>query len=202
MGPPRERMDAPESPVEVTPEEYERQVYDWLQQCVPQDVNAAFDHQGIVKGAGGEYAIDVLVSLEVFGGAVLRILVECKHQKRRVERDEVLVLEGKLRDVGAHKGMLFSTSGFQDGAIKYAAAHGIATLSFIEGKKLYVTKAVGPTPEPPPWVNLPHYAGVCVSPVKCGIRCATFYGTRLDPLAEWLADQLAGISGDSGASTS
>jgi restriction system protein len=47
--------------------------------------------------------------------------------------------------------MIFSTSGFQKGALEYAAAHGIATITFIDGKSTYETRAMNSQPvEPPP----------------------------------------------------
>ena len=78
------------------------------------------------------------------------VLVECKNQTRPVERDEVMVLESKIRDVNAQKGMLFSTSGFQSGAIEFASAKHIATVSIVEGKWLYETRAAGPARAEPP----------------------------------------------------
>ena len=47
--------------------------------------------------------------------------------------------------MGAHKEMLFTTSGFQSGAIKYAKAHGIALVSIIGGVAA----------QRPVWLNLP-----------------------------------------------
>ena len=185
----------PDEPIDVTPEEFEREVQRWLKLAAPKGARCRFQHQGVVNGAGGDYAIDVLVSFELFDGAAFLILVECKRQRRPVERDEVLILEGKLRDVGAHKGMLFSTSGFQDGAVKYAAAHGIATISFIDGKRLYITKSMGPTPEPPPWANLPRFAGVHLSPIKGGLRCHTVCDRWPEAIAEWLSENLPGEVG-------
>src|SRR5437899_2070303 len=121
----------PAKPVEISPTEFEKQVLVWLQRMSASDQPSSMNavHQGVVNGASGAYAIDVLVELFLLGGAKVLILVECKHQQRPVERDEVIILDGKLRDVGAHKGMLFSTSGFQLGAVNYAKTHGIATVT-------------------------------------------------------------------------
>ena len=147
------------------------------------------EHLGVVQGGGGEYKIDVLVKLCVFRGALVIALVECKHQTRPVEREDVMVLEAKLRDVGAHKGMLFSTSGFQSGALKYADARGIATVTVVAGKWLYETKASGGGPvEPPPWVHFDAYAGIRISPTEKGVSCHTIELVRVDALLEWFAE--------------
>jgi len=118
----------PAIPVSITPLEFELQVRDWLARGAYGFESFIVTHQETVSGQGGDYAIDVLVRLTLFSGASIAVLAECKHQRRPVERDVVLVLESKLRDLGAHKGMVFSTSGFQKGAIKLAAARGIATM--------------------------------------------------------------------------
>lgn len=54
--------------------------------------------------------------------------------------------------------MLFTTSGFQSGAIKYAKAHGIALVSIIEGAATYQTRSAFPVAATPPaWLNLPKF---------------------------------------------
>ena len=123
------------------------------------------------------------------GGALFVVLVECKNQTRPVERDEVMVLESKIRDVNAQKGMLFSTSGFQSGAIEFASAKHIATVSIVEGKWLYETRAAGPArAEPPPWVHVDPFAGIRVTKTPSGISCHTIELARLDAIDEWLVE--------------
>lgn len=176
----------PAIPVAITPTEFELQVRDWLTRAAS---IGAFEakHQGVVSGQGGEYAIDVLARLIIFSGAEIVVLAECKHQRRPVERDEILVLEGKLRDVGAHKGMLFSTSGFQRGAIQVAASRRIATVTFLDGKWLYETKSVGPSSPPPSWVRLPRFAGQRLTPTEGGCSCHVIDDDQVDAIREFLA---------------
>lgn len=45
--------------------------------------------------------------------------------------------------------MMFATCGFQSGALKYAKAKGIATITFVRGSFLYETRALD-TPSVPP----------------------------------------------------
>ena len=85
------------------------------------------------------------------------VLVECKHQKRKVERKEVQVLHSKLQSTGAQKAILFSVSGFQDGAIEFAKIHGIALAQFASGSTSWFTKSLGNVTEPPPGVKIPLY---------------------------------------------
>jgi restriction system protein len=179
----------PSIPTEISPSEFEKTVLAWLRQWRSGDnPQIEVEHLGTVEGAGGEYEIDVLVKINVLGGAVVVVLVECKHQGRPVEREDVLVLEAKLRDVAAHKGMLFSTSGFQKGALQYATAHGIATIAVVNGSWLYETKSVGNgLVEPPPWVRFDPYAGIRMTSTDTGISCDTINLERIDALKEWFA---------------
>jgi len=77
-----------------------------------------------VSGAEGEYAIDVTARFEFLGFEFI-VLVECKRHSQPIKREVVQVLRDKMESVGAHKGIIFSTAPFQQGAIEYAAAHGI-----------------------------------------------------------------------------
>lgn len=177
----------PKSPVEITPQQFERQVVEWIKDSISSTSDAQITHQAIVPGQGGEYAIDIQARLNLLKGASIDILIECKHQRRSVERDEILILEGKLRDTGAHKGMLFATSGFQKGAISYAKAHGIATITVINGSWLYETRSMNTEPGLPPWVDLTGFAGIFLSPTDGGIQSKTIIPDHLDSLRDFLS---------------
>ncbi|WP_229635467.1 restriction endonuclease [Pseudomonas syringae] len=101
----------------------------------------------------------MLAKFQAFAGAELMVLIECKKYRNAVERELVQVLHDKVRSLGAHKGMLFTTSGFQSGAIKYAKAHGIALVSIVDGAATYQTRSAFPVAaKPPAWFNLPKFA--------------------------------------------
>jgi restriction system protein len=186
----------PESPwnpgtaVEVTPEEYERQVLRWLQGSLGNKIGLRVKHRAKVAGEAGEYELDVVVELSLLGGALIVVLVECKRYKSPVERDKILALHAKLNDTGAHKGIMFATAGFQRGALEYAKTHGVATVSFIDGKATYETRSAGPAPEPPSWVNLPRFAGIYMDLEQGTIRCRLVEDGRLDAFTAWLAGSL------------
>jgi len=80
-----------------------------------------------IKTADGVYEIDVTARFEVLGGSFL-VLIECKYHKNPIKREVVQVLYDRIRAVGAHKGMIFSTAKFQRGAIEFARAHKIALI--------------------------------------------------------------------------
>jgi hypothetical protein len=53
------------------------------------------------------------------------VIAECKYWNSRVERADVDVLAATIRELGASRGVIFSTKGFQSGAITQAAHENI-----------------------------------------------------------------------------
>ena len=144
-------------PVQITPDDYERQVVVWLRQ---QHRFESFEvhRQEKIRGSGGEYTFDGVAKFTALGGAEFIVLVECKQHRRRVARDYMLTLHQKQQDVGAHKAMMFSTAGFQRGALEYAQKHGIAAVHFADGRTAWCARSVdGEEMHLPSWVS--PYAG-------------------------------------------
>ena len=73
---------------------------------------------------GNTYEIDVSYSYSVFGIEYLS-LCECKYWDSYVTREKVGYFKSILDDLKAHKGIVFTTRGFQSGAITFAQSHGI-----------------------------------------------------------------------------
>ena len=126
----------------LLPEEFERQVKTLLERLGLGLRSFVARQRERLTAADGEYEIDVNVRFEALGADFL-VLVECKHQRRPVEREVVQILADRLRALGAQKGMLFTTSSFQSGALQYAQAHGIALVQMREGKPDFVTRSFG-----------------------------------------------------------
>jgi len=80
------------------------------------------------RRTGHQHDIDVSIDLEV-GGLRILILVECKKYRRRVEISDLLEFAQRIDDIGASKGVVVSTIGFQKGALKVASAHRIALVT-------------------------------------------------------------------------
>ncbi len=175
--------------VDITPEQFESQVLGWLK--ASKDGLRCFNvtHRQMLKGDSGEYEIDVMAEFEVLGGALIKVLVECKRHKNPIKRDVIVILESKIRDTDAHKGMVFSTSGFQKGAIKYAQKRGIATITVQHGHTNLFTKAEGSRPvTPPPWVKVPEYIGWFITLNDAGNQSTSLIDDeRKDPLIEWFS---------------
>jgi restriction system protein len=184
----------PRVPADISSSDFEKLVIEWLRRSAEREEQAiTTEHLGVVQGDGGDYKIDVLVTFSALGGALFVVLVECKRQTRPVEREDVMVLESKLRDVNAQKGMLFSTSGFQSGALEFASAKHIATVAVVRGEWLYETRAAADRPaKPPPWVHFDPYAGIRMTKTQTGLTCNTIELSRVDAIVEWLAERGSG----------
>ncbi len=138
-------------PTEMTPEEFELEVKRILEAQGSGLKNVRTAHRRVIRAADGSYEIDVTAQFEAFSLKFL-VLVECKHQKKPVEREVVQVLFDRVRATGAQKAVLFATTSFQRGAIDFAKAHGIALVQIVEGKHAYLTRGLDESPAPPPWV--------------------------------------------------
>lgn len=77
------------------------------------------------RSSGLPIKIDVSFEVDVAGARVL-VLVECKHYGKRVDVGDIDEFFAKVQDVSAHKGIIVTTVGFQNGAEKAAEARGIA----------------------------------------------------------------------------
>ena len=79
--------------------------------------NFKIAHNQKIETDDGTYQIDVLAEYTALG-VKNTVIVECKKQSRSVEREIVAALDRKLQSIGAQKGILISTAGFQTGAVK------------------------------------------------------------------------------------
>lgn len=109
------------------PEKYERLVKLFLEATLSESLGsvAIFGSKKYLGKSGHRHQIDVSAEFRVAGLKFL-VLVECKCYSRKVGVDEVMEFASRIEDVGAHKGILVSTVGFQDGAATFAASKGIA----------------------------------------------------------------------------
>ena len=177
----------PSDPLEISPEDYEREVLRWLSKASAEEgLDICLEHRKVVGGQSGDYQIDVTGKFTVFKGAAIKVLVECKRHGRPVKRDDVLAFAKKIENTESHKGMMFSTSGFQRGALAAAKPEGIALVTFVDGKFNYETRSAGTDQEPPGWVDFPRYGGMflTMNGMAIGIRSVGF--DELDPIVEWI----------------
>lgn len=144
---------------DITPLEFELLVKEYME-AVGQNLNQfVATHNVQLSRSDGDYQIDIYAEFEALG-ATFKILIECKKYKGDIKREVVQLLYDKLRATGANKGLLFSTSGFQSGARKFAEEHGIALIRIIEGRYTYLTKSYGAQYyNPPASAKIPKFVG-------------------------------------------
>jgi hypothetical protein len=83
------------------------------------------EHNAVLQGrSGAPRQIDVLIRHKQ-GLYEHLVIVECKYWNSAVERLHVDALATTVREVGAARGVIFSTKGFQSGAITQAKAENI-----------------------------------------------------------------------------
>ena len=121
----------------------------------------------VLAGPGGEYEIDVVARFEALGADFV-VLVECKALRRPVEREHILVLQSKLSELSAQKGMVYSTAGYQRGAIEYAKANSISLREVRSGTSSIITKGVGTPQGAPPWVKIPEWSLIAITLMDSG----------------------------------
>ena len=182
----------PADPLKITPEEYEREVLDWLSKTGARNgIPVEFSHQRVVRGHGGAYTIDVTGEFSILGGALVKILVECKRHQRPVERSDMLTFAAKVRDTASHKGMMFSTAGFQRGALEFAKSKGIASITFVNGHANYQTRSLEPTHTPPLDIEFPKYGGFLVTLEASVMHTAWVAVDELGPIAQWIHQDIS-----------
>lgn len=177
----------PADALEISPEDYEREVLRWLNNASEEEeLEVCLKHSEVVAGQSGDYQIDITAEFSVFKGAVIKVLVECKRHGRPVERDDVLAFSKKIENTESHKGMMFSTAGFQRGAIAAAKPEGIALVTFVDGKSSYETRHQRPIHDPPSSVDCPKYAGLFFDDGDNGFQIRGVTIDELDPIVEWI----------------
>lgn len=128
----------------ITPTEFEKYCLEILAGYAEKEQLKDFSitHNEVISVTDGDYQIDVYAEFTAMG-AKFKVLCECKQYKNSVSREKVAVLHQKLQSLGAQKGILLSTSGFQSGAIKYAKEHGIALIRVEDYNFEYLSHSSG-----------------------------------------------------------
>lgn len=113
----------------ITPTEFEKYCLEILAGFAEEEqlCNFRITHNVRIPVEDGTYQIDIYAVFTAMG-VEFKVLCECKQYSSPVGRDKVAILNDKLKSLGAHKGILLSTSRFQSGAIQYAKVHGIALI--------------------------------------------------------------------------
>lgn len=104
-----------------------------------EDAILKYDDTIIGKRTGRKRQIDISIKFKHSFYSYL-LVIECKNYKSNVPISEVEAFKTKLEDVGADKGIMVASKGFQQGAIETAKAYGIELFTLIEEKSEWVKK--------------------------------------------------------------
>lgn len=98
------------------------------------------------------YEIDISMEMSVPPGLRLLFIVECKAHSRPVERSVVQQFIQVRDDISAHKAIIVSPHGFNEGALRLAQKAGVALWQFLDYELSIVNEYPGPG-----GVHKPHY---------------------------------------------
>ena len=104
------------------------------------DLGCDVSIEEIVIGARSSHEVDVLVKFKSFGISTTWI-IECKHWKRKITKEKIMALRSISDDIGADRGIIVSSSGFQAGAIR-AANNTNITLTDLEGLREITSQSI------------------------------------------------------------
>lgn len=127
------------------PKDYEL----FVKQVMESLTGVTVHHQQVYTGriSKRKIKVDVSFNYKIAKGANVLFLVECKCYNHSVSVDEVEEFHSKIDDIGAHKGIMVTTVGFQKGTIKAARGRGISlaliTTEHQPGEMRYVVNAAG-----------------------------------------------------------
>lgn len=132
----------------ISPTEFEELCFEILKSYAEAEHLSDFSiqHNVFIPADDGTYQIDVYARF-IAMGVEFKVITECKRYSSPVPREKVAVLADKVKSLGAHKGIMISTCGFQSGAYEYAKKHGIALLQIIDKNALHIMNAANPETE-------------------------------------------------------
>lgn len=127
----------------ISPIEFEKYCMKILQAYAEKENLKGFSiiHNKNIPSNDGNYQIDIYAEF-IAMGVKFKVLVECKRYTHSIEREKVAILANKLQSIGAQKGILISTSGFQSGAAQYAKVHGIALIQIFDNCVRHIQNSV------------------------------------------------------------
>lgn len=128
----------------MTPSQFEKYCLEMLRTLENKSENFLFQHNAQLKTNDGTFQIDVLIETAQLGGATIKTVVECKQYNNNnpIKRQQIQILNDNLKQIGAHKGIFISTSGYQKGAIDYAKRYGIALIQIVDNAVKYIVNSV------------------------------------------------------------
>lgn len=158
---------------DITPRDFEKLCLDLLMKTKNfKSINVStVQHNRKEKTSDGEFQLDGYIEYELLN-VKHKVIIECKKHARPIQRSVVMELKSKLESIGAQKGILMSTSGFQTGAIEYAKQHGIGLMQVIEKNLLTIQNSITPRKNIlQRYLNMPPYGLIMYNTENLGMLC-------------------------------
>ena len=139
-----------------TSDDYERFVQNVMRELVRDSVDVRHQHTYVGKVSGRKIKVDVSFEIILAGGAKILVLVECKHYSHTVEVSDIEEFHSKIDDIGAHKGIMVTTEGYQSGTKAVAKGREIALALLTDDSQpdeINYIDAARKTDDPPPFLR-------------------------------------------------
>lgn len=138
-----------ELPANITPQDFELFCMETIKAYAEEEALSDYTvkHNQIIETHDGTYQIDVLVEYTLLG-CLHTIVVECKNHSHSIKRSVVADLYTKVQSIGAQKGIVISTVGYQSGAVKFAKEHGIALWQICDRIIKHISNSANPSKPP------------------------------------------------------
>lgn len=135
-----------ELPANITPIDFELFCMETIKAYAEKEnlSNYTIKHNQKVETHDSTYQIDVLVEYMLLG-CKHTIVVECKKHSNSIKRSVVTDLQTKIQSMGAQKGIIISTAGFQTDAAKFANEHGIALWQICDRSIKHISMSANPS---------------------------------------------------------
>ena len=100
-------------------------------------------HNQKIEAYDSTYQMDVYAEQTALG-CKHKGIIECKRHSGNIKRSVVNDLRAKIESIGAQKGIIMSTSGFQKDAVNCAEQHGIALWQIVDSQIKHFVNSVDP----------------------------------------------------------
>lgn len=138
-----------ELPANITPQDFELFCMKTIKAYAEKEGLGEYTvkHNQMIETHDSTYQIDVLVEYMLLG-CKHTIVVECKKHSHSIKRSVVTDIYTKMQSMGAQKGIVISTSGFQSDAVKFAEEHGIALWQICDRNIKHISASANPSIPP------------------------------------------------------
>ena len=134
-------MKKAKAPAELEWKQFERAVADFARSLDPR---AKVSHNVRLPDldTGRPRQRDVWIEIQACKMFPVKILVSCKRKRRKLDEQDIDAFIGELRSSGAHKGVLYSFSGYTEPALTKAERLGICCCSLYKNRSAELPPSV------------------------------------------------------------